>query len=581
MFKIGKKYLQLGPVSLAILFLIVQVMADLSLPTITSKIINDGIAKGNIPFIWHMGGLMLAIVFTGLSGAILNVFFASTQSQRLGKKVRQALFNKVTYLDNDNVEKFGDATLITRTTNDVTQLQNVFQTALRMMMMSPLLFVGAFIMAWRLDQKLTLVFAVALPLLAIVTLINMRISIPRFRVMQDKVDRINLLFQQGLTGVRVVRAFNRDGYEVNKFDEANRDLTHNAQVVFTTVAMLSPLMTVILSFTNIGIVWFGAKLIGAHLMPVGNLVAFLTYATQILMSFMQLSMVMVMIPRAQASASRINEVLSLKNSITDPTKVTTLTGQASSLAFNDVSYCFAGAKRAALEHVNFSLKAGQTLAIIGGTGAGKSTLVNLIPRLIDVTSGVISLDGVDNKDLAQAELHERVAITQQKAVLFSGTVRSNLLFGQPDADDQQIWAALKLAQADDFVQEQGGLDMKVEQGGANFSGGQRQRLAIARTLIKQADVYIFDDSFSALDFKTDVKLRQAIQHEQRLADAIKVIVAQRIATVIDADQILILEHGRVVGLGSHRDLVNDNAAYRAIMRSQLSEADLKEVGLNA
>lgn len=482
-------------------------------------------------------------------------------------------------MDTDNVAKFGNAILITRTTNDVTQLQNVFQTALRMMMMSPLLFIGAFIMAWRLDGRLTLVFAIALPILAFVTLINMRISIPRFKVMQEKVDRINLLFQQGLTGVRVIRAFNRDDYEITKFDDANRDLTHNAQVVFTTVAMLLPIMTVILSFTNIGIVWFGAKLIGAQMMPVGNLVAFLTYATQILMSFMQLSMVM--IPRAQASAGRVSEILNTTDQITDPAVAEELTTAEVSLDFNNVTYQFAEAKRPALDSINLHVTSGQTLAIIGGTGAGKSTLINLIPRLIDPTVGSVILNGTNVKQLRQAEVHDLVAITQQSAVLFSGTVRSNMLFGRPEATDQMIWDALTIAQAADFVREQGGLDMNVEQDGVNFSGGQRQRIAIARTLIKDAAVYIFDDSFSALDFKTDALLRQSIKQESRLKSAIKVIVAQRVATVMDADQILILEHGMVVGLGSHRELMKDNQAYRTIMQSQLSEADLKEVGLNA
>lgn len=581
MIKIGRKYLQLGPVLFAMFFLLVQVVADLSLPTLTAKIINEGIAKENLPYIWQMGGIMLAIAITGWLGAILNVYFASSQSQRLGMRLRQALFNKVSYMDTDNVAKFGNATLITRTTNDVTQLQNVFQTALRMMMMSPLLFIGAFIMAWRLDGRLTLVFAIALPILAFVTLINMRISIPRFKVMQEKVDRINLLFQQGLTGVRVIRAFNRDDYEITKFDDANRDLTHNAQVVFTTVAMLLPIMTVILSFTNIGIVWFGAKLIGAQMMPVGNLVAFLTYATQILMSFMQLSMVMVMIPRAQASAGRVSEILNTTDQITDPAVAEELTTAEVSLDFNNVTYQFAEAKRPALDSINLHVTSGQTLAIIGGTGAGKSTLINLIPRLIDPTVGSVILNGTNVKQLRQAEVHDLVAITQQSAVLFSGTVRSNMLFGRPEATDQMIWDALTIAQAADFVREQGGLDMNVEQDGVNFSGGQRQRIAIARTLIKDAAVYIFDDSFSALDFKTDALLRQSIKQESRLKSAIKVIVAQRVATVMDADQILILEHGMVVGLGSHRELMKDNQAYRTIMQSQLSEADLKEVGLNA
>ena len=409
----------------------------------------------------------------------------------------------------------------------------------------------------------------------------MRISVPRFKTMQKKVDKINLIFQQGLTGVRVIRAFDRYDYEVDKFKESNYDLTHTARVVFTTVAMMMPVMTIILSFTNVGIVWLGAKLIGADLMPMGNLVAFLTYATQILMSFMQLSMVIVMVPRAQASADRINEVLDSADTITDADQTVALPDGPASLAFNDLSYRFEGAERTALSHITAQATAGQTMAIIGGTGSGKSTLVNLIPRLLDATGGHVELSGVDVKKLSQHDLHEAVSITQQKATLFTGTVRSNMTFGMPYATDEQIWDALKIAQADDFIQEQGGLDMTVEQGGANFSGGQRQRLAIARTLIKDAKVYVFDDSFSALDFATDARLRAAINADERLAPAIKVIVAQRIATVMNADVIVVLDNGELAGVGSHEELAKTCPAYQEIMRSQLSEADLKEVGVDA
>ena len=479
MIRIGKKYLEPIPVLLAVIFLIVQVSADLSLPTITSDIINKGIAKQNIGYIWQMGGVMLVIAILGWTGAVLNVFFAATQSQKLGSKLRSSLFKKVTYMDASNVSKFGDATLITRTTNDVTQLQNVFQTALRMMLMSPFLFVGAMIMALRLNTRLTTVFAFSLPILAIAVFVIVKIAVPRFKTMQTKVDRINLVFQQGLTGVRVIRAFGRDGFEREKFDTANRDLTHTARVVFTTVAMMMPVMTIILSFTNVGIVWLGAKLIGANLMPMGNLVAFLTYATQILMSFMQLSMVIVMVPRAQASADRINEVLDTEDTIVDVATPQKLPATAPELAFDNVLYCFPGAEKPALSGLTAKVFSGQTMAIIGGTGSGKSTILNLIPRLLDATSGTITLNGVDIRQLSQTDLHAAVSITQQKAVLFAGTIRSNLQFGLPLATDDQMWEALRIAQATDFVEAGGGLDMVVQQDGANFSGGQRQRLAIA------------------------------------------------------------------------------------------------------
>jgi len=581
MYRIGKKYLQMPYVLLAIFFLIMQVAADLSLPTITSHIINKGIAQNNQPYIWHMGAIMLGIAFMGITGAVLNVYFAATQSQRLGMKLRHDLFHKITHMDVQNVDKFGDATLITRTTNDVTQLQNVFQTGLRMMLMSPIMLIGASIMVWNLDRNLTMVFAVALPLLAISVFVNMAIAMPRFKKMQGKVDKINLIFQQGLSGVRVIRAFNRDKFEIDKFAGANKDLTHTARVVFTTTAMMFPIMQFILSATNIGIVWFGATFIGKGMMPVGNLVAFLTYATQILMSFMQLSMVITVVPRAQASADRVNAVMDERDLVHDPENALELPNEKPSLVFDHVEYTFPNANRPVLKNLNFMVQSGQTLAIIGGTGAGKSTFMNLIPRLIDPTKGRILLNGVDIKQLTQHDLHAAIAITQQKAVLFSGTVRSNLQYGKHDATEEEMNAALVTAQSADFVAEQGGLDMTVEQNGGNFSGGQRQRLAIARTLIKQALVYVFDDSFSALDFATDANLRKAINTDPRLHDSIKVIVAQRIATVMNADLIIVLENGQITGMGTHDELAKTNEQYQEIMHSQLSDEDLKEVGLHA
>lgn len=578
MISLGKRYLQPFPVVLAIFFLVAQVVTNLMLPNITSNIINKGIAERNMHYIWTMGALMLIIAVVSWLSSIINVYFASTQSQRLGMKLRRELFRKVIYMDDAAFQTYGDATLITRTTNDVTQLQNVFQTILRMMLMSPLMLIGSIFMAWNLDHRLIMVFIVALPLLGIAAIINISVAVPRFRLMQEKIDKINLIFQQGLTGVRVIRAFNRDDYEIGKFDEANRDLTHTSRVVLTTVAMLSPIMTVILSFTNVAIVWFGASLIGHGLMGMGNLVAFLTYATQILMSFMQLTAVMVMVPRAQVSAMRVNKVLDEVDRVVDPVKPTSIFG-ISDLTFNDISFTFNNADRPALSHLTASIKAGQTLAIIGGTGSGKSTLMNLIARLMDVTSGSITFGGIDLRNISQEELHQHIAITQQKAVLFSGTVKSNLQFGKQEATEDEMWAALDIAQASDFVREQGGLNMIVEQNGDNFSGGQRQRLSIARTLIKEASVYLFDDSFSALDFATDAKLRQAISHSPRHQSAIKIIVAQRIATVMNADQILVLDAGCLVGLGSHSELVRSCSEYQEIMRSQLSDKDLKSVGV--
>ncbi|GAB2024434.1 ABC transporter ATP-binding protein [Lactovum odontotermitis] len=578
MITIAKKYLQPFPVILAVFFLLLQVVTNLLLPNITSGIINNGIAQKNLAYIWQQGGLMLIVALVSWTAAVLNVYFASNQSQRLGMKLRADLFRKIIKMDESVFEDFGDATLITRTTNDVTQLQNVTQTALRMMLQSPLMLVGSIFMAWNLDHNLILVFVVALPLLAVTAVINIGLVMPRFRKMQEKVDKINLIFQQGLTGVRVIRAFNRDDFEVEKFDTANKDLTKTTQFVMTTVAMLGPIMTVILSATNLAIVWFGAQLIGKGLMGMGNLVAFLTYATQILLSFMQLTAVMVMVPRAQVSAVRANEVLNTKEQIKDSENAARITGSAA-IKFDQVTYVFSEAERPALSKISFSVEKAQTLAIIGGTGSGKTTLLNLIARLMDVTSGEITIGGTDIRQITQQELHNKISLVQQKAVLFSGTVRSNLLFGKADATDEEIWTALEIAQADDFVKEQGGLDMTVEQNGSNFSGGQRQRLAIARALIKEADYYLFDDSFSALDFATDAKLRRALGTSSRHKDKIKVIVSQRIATVMNADKILVLDKGEAVGLGNHAELAKTCQAYQEIMRSQLSKADLQAMGV--
>lgn len=579
MFKIAGRYLQFWPTTAAVFFLLVQVVTNLMLPNITAQIINQGIAQKDMRMIWLMGGAMLAVALVSWGASILNVYFASTQSQRLGMKLRQDLFRKVIGLDEANFQKFGDATLITRTTDDVNQLTNLTNTMLRMMLMGPLMLIGSIFMAYTLDHNLVLVFAVALPILALAAGINIAITLPRFQSMQEKIDKINLIFQEGLTGVRVIRAFNRDDYEVKKFDGANQDLTKTSQTVLTTVAMLGPIMTVILSATNIAIVWFGAQLIGRGMMGMGNLVAFLTYATQILMSFMQLTAVMVMLPRAQVSAKRANAVLDTVDQVKDGAQ-NALTSADKKLQLTDVSFSFDAADRPALTGINVEAKAGETLAIIGGTGSGKSTLVSLMARLMDVTTGAVTLDDTDIRQLTQTLVHEKVALTEQKAVLFSGTVRSNLLYGKSTATDDEMWAALDIAQATDFVKSQGGLDMTVEQDGGNFSGGQRQRLSIARTLIADSEIFIFDDSFSALDFATDAKLRAALVNSERHKKALKVVVAQRITTVMSADKILVLENGTQVGLGSHAELAKTCPQYQEIMRSQLSDDELAKMGLS-
>ena len=573
MMRLARKHLDWWAVVLAVGFMIIQVACDLSLPTLTSNIIDKGIANNDIGYIWRTGGKMLLLSFIGVLGAAGNVYFAATQSQKMGQRIRSAIFKKVTYASTEEFETIGNASLITRTTNDVVQIQNVMVQMLRMMLMAPIMLVGAGVLAYVKSPRLTMVFLVALPVLALFTGLVMYFAVPLFKSLQKKIDRINLVFREGLTGVRVIRAFNQDQFEQDRFEGANQDYTKTGIKVFMIVSLMFPIITLIVSGTNIGIVWYGGQLIGNQSMEVGNLVAFMTYATQLLISFMMVSMVFVFVPRAQASAARINEVMDLKSKINDPDQPMIVKDQTASLVFDHVNFRYTGAEKLALADVNFQATAGQTVAIIGGTGSGKSTLVNLIPRLFDPESGQIKLNGTALTAMSQQALHAAVSITQQKAVLFSGTIRSNMVYGMQDASDSQIWHALDVAQASDFVKEEGGLDAVVEQNGDNFSGGQRQRLVIARTILKRASVYIFDDSFSALDFKTDALLRQQLRQDEQVQAGVTVIVAQRVSTVADADLILVIDGGKIVGQGTHDELKATNKTYQEILDSQIRKGD--------
>lgn len=572
MIKIAKRNLELLPTLIAVIFLCFQVAADLYLPTITSDLIDNGILKQDIGYIWSEGGKMLVVAALGLIAAAVNVYFASTQAMKVGKKLREQIYRKVLHFSSQEMSKFGGSSLITRSTNDIVQIQNVMVQVLRMMLQSPIMLIAACVLAYYREPRLTKVFLISLPVLAIAVIAIMYFAIPLFKSIQKKTDQINLVFREGLTGVRVIRAFNQEKREQSRFQRANDDYTNTGIKAYTIVSFLFPIMTLVLSLTNIGIIWLGAHLIAQMSMQVGNLIAFMTYSTQILISFMMLSMVFVFIPRASASAKRVNDVLGQEEVIADPQKPVKLTDASeASLSFENVDFRYSGAEKLTLTGLNFDIHAGQTLAIIGGTGSGKSSLVNLIPRLFDIEKGKIKVDGYPINQLTQHDLHRLISITQQKAVLFSGTIRSNMQFGMENATDDQIWHALEVAQATDFVKEAGGLDAVVEQNGANFSGGQRQRLAIARTIIKPASIYIFDDSFSALDFKTDAKLRSALKQDNQLQKAVTVIVAQRISTVANADLILVLDDGKVVGQGSHEQLVAENKTYQQILNSQIQK----------
>lgn len=575
MVKLMRRNLDWWAVITATIFLGFQVVCDLSLPNLTSNLINNGVAKGNVGYIWQIGLQMLGLTLVGIFAAAGNVYFASTQAQKMGARLRGKIFKKVLSFGNYEMDKFGSSSLITRTTNDVMQIQNVTIMMLRMMIMAPLMLIGASVMAYFNEKRLTSIFLVSIPILLIAIGCAMYFAVPLFQKLQKQIDRINLIFREGLTGVRVIRAFRQDKFEQERFDRANKDYTETGIKVFSIVSLMFPIMTLVLNVTNMGIIWFGAKLIANHEMQVGNLVAFMTYASMILFSFMMLSMIFVLVPRAEAAAKRINAVLEIENSINDVESEISRDSDKiqASLEFKNVSFRYRGAEDLALDNLSVDVKAGETLAIIGGTGSGKSTLINLIPRLYDINSGEVLVDGNDVRKYSLHDLHDKVAFVQQKAVLFKGTIRSNLLIGNPEATEEDMWKALEIAQAKDFISDlPDGLDAVVEQGGDNFSGGQKQRLAIARAIIKPASIYVFDDSFSALDFKTDAKLRLALRQDERISKAIIVIVAQRISTVTGADHIVVLDEGKVVGQGTHKELLADNTTYQEIVESQMKGA---------
>lgn len=565
--------MSLSAVALAVVFICVQVASDLFLPTLTSDIIDNGVSKGNISYIWKIGMIMLGVSLVGIVGALLNTYIATKESQKLGKNLRSDIYRKVEYASNSEFDKLGTASLITRTTNDVNQIQMVVQLFLRVMITAPITLVGASILAYQRDHNLTKIFIVIIPVIIVVVGGAMYFAVPLFKSLQKKTDNLNLVFREGLTGIRVIRAFNQSSFEEERFDSANKDYTNTAIKVNLILSFLMPVITLIVSVTNIAIIWFGGHGVAEGTLEVGNMIAFMTYAMQILMSFMMLTMIFIFVPRAQVSATRINEVLNMENDIPDSSTPQEMVS-TKELAFQHVDFRYKGAENLALQDIDFKAKKGDIVAVIGGTGAGKTTLVNMIPRFYDAETGQVLVNNVDVKTVKQKELREHIGFVPQKAMLFTGTIRSNMQYGKKDATDEEIWQALAIAQAKNFVEElPDGLDSTVEQGGSNFSGGQRQRLCIARALIKPADIYVFDDSFSALDFKTDAALRAALREE--VTDAVIIIVAQRISTVIDADIIIVLDDGRMVEKGVHHELKNNNGTYQEILESQMKKEEIE------
>lgn len=571
LFRFLKPYSRYVAAVLILLFL--QTMAELYLPTLMSDIVNKGIVNGDTSYIVRIGGIMLLVAAGSAIFTIVASYLSSIAATAFGRDLRRVVFTKAERFSLHEFDKVGTSSMITRTTNDITQVQQVTIMMMRFMVTAPIMAVGGIIMAMSKDKKLTLVLAVAIPVLAIVIAIIARKAIPMFKVMQKKIDSINLVMRENLTGIRVVRAFNRIDDERKRFEEVSYDYTTTAIKVNKMMAFVMPVMMFVMSVTSISIIWFGGIRIDNGDMQVGDMMAFLQYAMQIMFSFIMLAMMFVMIPRAEASAERINEVLDMEPEINDPTKPSDADIERGYVEFKDVTFSYPGAEEPAISNINFSVRPGETTAIIGGTGSGKSTLINLIPRFYDVQSGSILVDGVDVRELTQENLRKKIGFVPQKAVLFTGTIGENIRYGKEGASDEEVVHASEIAQAAGFISKiKEGYDSHIAQGGNNVSGGQKQRLSIARALIGKPEIYIFDDSFSALDFKTDAKLRAALKDETK--DATVIIVAQRVSTVMDADRIIVLDEGKVVGIGTHRELLKSNEIYREIVASQLSEEEL-------
>ncbi|MCM8712095.1 ABC transporter ATP-binding protein/permease [Clostridium sp. SYSU_GA19001] len=550
-----------------------QTMAELYLPTLMSDIVDKGIYNGDTSYIIKIGGFMLLVAAGSGICTILASYLSSKAASAFGRDIRRELFIKGESFSLHEFDKVGTSSMITRTTNDITQVQQVTIMMMRFMIGAPIMAIGGFIMALSKDRKLTLVFAVSIPVLIMLIVIVAKKAMPLFKSMQVKIDKINGVLRENLTGIRVIRAFNRIDDEKRRFNEASLDLTETAIKVNKMMAFVMPVMMLVMNFTSIAIIWFGGKRIDLGEMQVGDMMAFIQYAMHIMFSFLMVAMMFVMIPRAEASAVRINEILEMEPEIVDPESPNKADRERGYVEFRNVTFSYPGAEQPAIENISFSAKPGETTAIIGGTGSGKSTLISLIPRFYDIQSGSILVDGVDVREMTQENLRSKIGFVPQKAVLFTGTIADNIRYGKEEASDEEVRHAAEVSQSADFISKmKEGYDSLISQGGNNVSGGQKQRLSIARALVRKPEIYIFDDSFSALDFKTDAKLRKALKSETK--DATVIIVAQRVSTVMDADRIIVLDEGKIVGIGKHKELLQNNEVYREIVSSQLSEEEL-------
>lgn len=574
------------PVLLVILFIFIQAMAELALPTLMSDVVNNGMMKGDTNYILTYGGWMLLVALASTLFSFSGAFFSARVALGVGKNLRNDVFERVVHSSLLDFDQIGTASLITRTTNDIVQVQTALVMMLRFVVFSPVMSIGGIIMAVSRDRELTMILLVAIPvMLAFMALISKTVM-PAFKAMQKKLDRLNMVLRENLTGIRVIRAFNKLQHEHDRFRGANRDLTNTAIYVNKVMAVMHPMVMLIMNLTSVAITWFGGIRIAQGDMLIGDMMAFIQYAMQIMFSFIMVAMMFVMLPRAQASAERINEVLNSATSAGDdwPRGTAKLTNNGAlvpiisgtggtAVEFWDVCFYYPGAEEPALKHVSFQARSGETTAVIGGTGSGKTTLINLILRFYDATEGQILVHGQDVLHQPAEALRDRIGYVSQTVVLFTGTIADNIRYGKQDATLEEIQRAAKIAQADQFIMEKPeGYDAEIAQGGTNVSGGQKQRLSIARAVIKKPELYLFDDSFSALDYKTDAKLRAALKQET--SQAAVLIVAQRVSTVLDADKILVMDEGELVGSGRHQELMKNCQVYREIVTSQLSEEEI-------
>lgn len=565
-----RRYLQpyRRELTFVVLLQLISTIAMLYLPSLNGAIIDEGVAKGDTGYIMRAGGLMLLVTVMQIVGSITAVYYGSRAAMAFGRDLRAAIFARVGEFSGREVARFGAPSLITRTTNDVQQVQMLVVLTCTMLVTAPIMCVGGIIMALREDVGLSWLVVVAVPVMVLAVGLIIRQMMPQFRLMQERIDRVNQVLREQIGGIRVVRAFVREPYEVKRFDKANVDLTQTALRAGRLMSLIFPIVMLVFNASSVAVLWFGAARIDAGQLQIGALTAFLQYLVQILMSVMMATFMLIMVPRAAVCAERIGEVLDTESSVRPPDRPAAVVRGAAQLEFRGVTFQYPGAEEPVLREISFRVNAGETAAVIGSTGAGKTTLLSLIPRLLDVSGGAVLIDGLDVREQDMDDLWRRIGLVPQKPYLFTGTVASNLRYGNPDATDDELWRALDIAQARDFVEAMpGGLDAPIAQGGTNVSGGQRQRLAIARALVHRPAVYVFDDSFSSLDLGTDARLRAALRPV--VADAAVVIVAQRVSTILEADQILVIEDGVVVGRGRHDELLETCPTYAEIVESQL------------